>query len=85
VLKEGDSLLDEESMLCSKLMIQEGHPLVRLAEFKRKSRRCRPSLEELEGGYRTLASHLFRADQMSCQMRPMRSLTLTLGSRPEGD
>jgi hypothetical protein len=59
VLEEGGALLEEESMLCLKLMTLEGHPLARPAEFKRKSLKSRSSLEELEGGYRSIASHPF--------------------------
>ena len=57
VLEEGGALLEEESMLCLRLMILEDRPLARPAEFKRKSQKSRSFLEELEGGYRSIASH----------------------------
>jgi hypothetical protein len=59
VLEEGEALLEEELMLCLKLMTLEGHPLVRAAEFKKKSLKSRSCLEELEGGFQSIASHPF--------------------------
>ena len=59
VLEEGEALLEEESMLCLRLTTQEGHPLFRPAEFKRKSLKSRSCLEELEGGFQSIASHPF--------------------------
>ena len=56
-LEEGEAQLEEESMLCLKLMTLEDHLLVRPAEFKRKSLKSRSCLEELEGGFRPIASH----------------------------
>jgi hypothetical protein len=58
-LEEGEALLEEESMFCLKLMILEGHPLVRPAEFKKKSLKSRSCLEEHEGEFRSIASHPF--------------------------